>query len=312
MGLDPTVAIDEYLDELAASESLPNLAIAMCTIRIDESGPALQAIVARAVLGEELSERDSRLAFRALHILGGARDVRAFQPLMLLLRRSLVDLDRLFGAPIADTLPKIVAGVFDGDLDLLLKTIADPNVDDIVRGALLGAASFLTWDGQIDREAFRHFLERFESDGLAEDGWEVWYSWQEAIALLGLRSLQPSVHQALRDGRIDDIILSPEEFDADLDEAERAPDDGARFRRARLGYVDDVLEELQWTAPPEDLAFDEFDFDEFDEVNDFDDDAGPDVWSPAQVPVTNPLRAVGRNDPCPCGSGKKFKKCCLV
>lgn len=21
-------------------------------------------------------------------------------------------------------------------------------------------------------------------------------------------------------------------------------------------------------------------------------------------------RAVGRNDPCPCGSGKKFKKCC--
>lgn len=22
-------------------------------------------------------------------------------------------------------------------------------------------------------------------------------------------------------------------------------------------------------------------------------------------------RKVGRNDPCPCGSGKKFKKCCL-
>jgi len=25
----------------------------------------------------------------------------------------------------------------------------------------------------------------------------------------------------------------------------------------------------------------------------------------------NPFRDVGRNDPCPCGSGKKFKKCCL-
>ncbi|MBF0383979.1 MAG: SEC-C domain-containing protein [Magnetococcales bacterium] len=22
-------------------------------------------------------------------------------------------------------------------------------------------------------------------------------------------------------------------------------------------------------------------------------------------------KKVGRNDPCPCGSGKKFKKCCL-
>jgi uncharacterized protein YecA (UPF0149 family) len=27
-------------------------------------------------------------------------------------------------------------------------------------------------------------------------------------------------------------------------------------------------------------------------------------------PVT-PADAVGRNDPCPCGSGRKYKKCCL-
>ena len=33
-------------------------------------------------------------------------------------------------------------------------------------------------------------------------------------------------------------------------------------------------------------------------------------WSP-QVPAVNPHKGVGRNDPCPCGSGKKFKKCCL-
>ncbi len=28
-------------------------------------------------------------------------------------------------------------------------------------------------------------------------------------------------------------------------------------------------------------------------------------------PQENPCRHIGRNDPCPCGSGKKFKKCCL-
>ena len=32
------------------------------------------------------------------------------------------------------------------------------------------------------------------------------------------------------------------------------------------------------------------------------------------TPKTDPIRKaateVGRNDPCPCGSGKKFKKCC--
>ena len=28
-------------------------------------------------------------------------------------------------------------------------------------------------------------------------------------------------------------------------------------------------------------------------------------------PYENPFKGVGRNDPCPCGSGKKFKRCCL-
>ncbi|MBQ7930797.1 MAG: SEC-C domain-containing protein, partial [Clostridia bacterium] len=27
-------------------------------------------------------------------------------------------------------------------------------------------------------------------------------------------------------------------------------------------------------------------------------------------PVVNKTPKVGRNDPCPCGSGKKYKKCC--
>ena len=30
----------------------------------------------------------------------------------------------------------------------------------------------------------------------------------------------------------------------------------------------------------------------------------------AKKPVVNKTPKVGRNDPCPCGSGKKYKKCC--
>jgi preprotein translocase subunit SecA len=26
--------------------------------------------------------------------------------------------------------------------------------------------------------------------------------------------------------------------------------------------------------------------------------------------ITQGVKEVGRNDPCPCGSGKKYKKCC--
>lgn len=32
--------------------------------------------------------------------------------------------------------------------------------------------------------------------------------------------------------------------------------------------------------------------------------------APAQTPIRREGPRVGRNDPCPCGSGKKFKKCC--
>ncbi|NLF31738.1 MAG: DUF2384 domain-containing protein [Planctomycetes bacterium] len=50
-------------------------------------------------------------------------------------------------------------------------------------------------------------------------------------------------------------------------------------------------------------------FDVCDEEDDpFDDDLDGSAWNA-------PLRAapkVGRNDPCPCGSGKKYKKCCLL
>jgi uncharacterized protein YecA (UPF0149 family) len=29
-----------------------------------------------------------------------------------------------------------------------------------------------------------------------------------------------------------------------------------------------------------------------------------------QIPIVNSKTIAGRNDPCPCGSGKKYKKCC--
>ena len=32
--------------------------------------------------------------------------------------------------------------------------------------------------------------------------------------------------------------------------------------------------------------------------------------APKQQPKRNVEPKVGRNDPCPCGSGKKYKKCC--
>jgi len=43
-------------------------------------------------------------------------------------------------------------------------------------------------------------------------------------------------------------------------------------------------------------------------------ESGAAVRAPSRVlePRTASGQKVGRNDPCPCGSGKKYKKCCLL
>lgn len=33
-------------------------------------------------------------------------------------------------------------------------------------------------------------------------------------------------------------------------------------------------------------------------------------WEDSKTTEMDRIRKVGRNDPCPCGSGKKYKKCC--
>jgi len=41
----------------------------------------------------------------------------------------------------------------------------------------------------------------------------------------------------------------------------------------------------------------------------------PGIAIPLTIPPTarqQANRKIGRNDPCPCGSGRKFKRCCLL
>ena len=123
-----------------------------------------------------------------------------------------------------------------------------------------------------------------------------------AIALLGLRDMQPAVVAAAERGALSEELWEPEYFESDLAAAERAPGDIERFKKANLGYIDDVVVALE--------RFDTGDETEF---------ASPAInrvspasrQYPGDEPV-HPLRHVGRNDPCPCGSGKKAKRCCLA
>jgi hypothetical protein len=65
--------IEDSLHVVATERKLPVLALGQCTIRIEESSPALLALLKRAADGETLAEDENMLLFRGLYILGGAR-----------------------------------------------------------------------------------------------------------------------------------------------------------------------------------------------------------------------------------------------
>jgi len=292
--------IEDHLAALSTQDRPPAIAVVNCLARPKEAWPPFRALVERAADGQWLSASESMLLFRGLHILAGGRDSTIFASLLRLLHRPQEHLDDLFGDAISENMALIIASTFDEDVEALLGLIEAPAIDEYVRNAAIGAATFLTWDGRIERDRMVAFLVRFNDIRPAEDGSYLWVGWLEAIALLGLRSLASLAYQALSDGRVPPEFFEREDFEEDLCRAESAPDEFAGFEFEHLGYMDDVME-----------ALDRFgDHGSFDRV-----EPDEELWEPTAFdlgdPIINPLRHVGRNDPCPCGSGKKAKKCCL-
>jgi hypothetical protein len=291
--------IELQLSALATERRVPVLALGACLMRPDEAAPAILDLMGRAAIGGRLDDDEATLLFRGLHVLAAARHEAAFRRLLGLLRRPAGELDDLLGDAITESLARIAASLFDGDVEALFAAICDRRIDEYVRDALIGAATFLTWDGRIEASTMAAFLQRFYDERLAADGEHIWYGWAEAVALLGLRSMAGDVASAFREGRVEPTTADYEDIAGDLAEAERCPRDVERFRRAHLGYLEDAREELErWPVH---------------------DEESEEAAFAAQVraieplaPSVNPWRHVGRNDPCPCGSGKKAKKCCLM
>ncbi len=107
---------------------------------------------------------------------------------------------------------------------------------------------------------------------------------------------------AFADERIPAYIAGEKDFDRLLHEASERPNDRGRLADEGMGTIEDVLAELEAYPAWNDSGADEMTDDALLE------------WAAedrASRPFHNPHRGIGRNDPCPCGSGKKFKKCCL-
>jgi hypothetical protein len=293
------------VDALSKDIRLPTMAVVAGALQADVIEPDILAVLRRAQ-SEDLSWPDERLLFRGLHILGGRRLPAAYRLLVAFLRGKQDRVEALFGDAITETLPRILAGLFDGDEEPLRTLIADTRVDPFVREAALKALGFLAFEGRIDRAGFEAFLRRFETDGLASPDDEVmWHAWMTAVGVLGMTALAPQVHAAFADGRISPMFCDENFFAKLLEVAVVRPDDRQRLDDEQMGYIYDVLATLEQSP--------ERDTDDRMSRQNLLRWAADDMpnWLSEGLPACNPNRGVGRNDPCPCGSGKKYKKCCL-
>jgi hypothetical protein len=293
------------IETLAESERLPLDAIRQCLARRDEMVPIFLDILADYEAARSTIDDREDALFLIVHILGELGEQRAFAPLMDLLEEDAERLEAVLGDAITETLPNVLISVFDGNTDRLLRVMNNLQVKDIHRFGVFQVWAYLVAAGRIDRaEAERYLTSCFET--LQPQGMDyVWTAWVETITYLGFSGLKELVRKAFDLGRIEPMSILFKEFEDLLERRLRSDDPMASLKKDGIYPFTDTIGVLsKWHSFSEEYLRRKKDA---EEVEDF-------GWLPP-VPVTNPIvnpdRHVGRNDPCPCGSGKKFKKCCL-
>jgi len=204
----------------------------------------------------------------------------------------------LFGGTITERFNSILASVYDGDPKPLQGLIESETVNDFVRGVACETFLVLSNSGQMSREAVVEYYASLFRGRLPRDPVYIWTALVCAVAELPAPELLEDVRQAYRDELVDSAVETLERIEHEL----AAP---TAKRPSQYRLIINAIEEMEWWdcfQPKERVGRRAL---------------RRTSWVPTlpNVPLETAPRAVrapkiGRNDPCPCGSGKKYKKCC--
>ena len=290
------------LNELTHAEGLPREALKAASARRGEMVSLFLEEIETYLALEPAGRAKPTPLFFIFHLFGEWREKAAYRPLARLLRLPRRDVDAIFGDGITTTSHRVMAGVFDGDPQPLYDIILDPNAEQFIRAGMCEALAVVTVRGELDRAVAGRFLRDAFIEMRPQAESYVWVGWQSAIAMLGMSDLKLLVKKAFDRGFIDRHVLGFDHFEEDLRHGidhpgePRLPDD----RDSTL--FGDTVEELSgWYCFTEQYREDQERWQRRAEAH-----------LARSQRVQNPFKGVGRNDPCPCGSGKKFKKCCLA
>jgi len=292
----------KIIHELTYASGLPKRALKAASAQRAEMLPLfLDEIETYLALGPAARVEPTPLFF-IFHLLGEWQENAAYRPFARLLRLPGHEIDAIFGDGITSTSHRVMAAVFDGDPAPLCEIFLDAQSEQFIRSRMCEALAMVTLRGELDRVlASRILRDAFmEMQPQAENF--VWFGWQSAIAMLGLSDLKILVKKAFDRGFIESNVLAFDHFEQDLRRGIERLDEPRRPDDHEYTLFGDTIDELsEWYCFSEQYSVDQERLRRQAETSPV-----------ACKPLENPFKGIGRNDRCPCGSGKKFKRCCLA
>ena len=273
------MTVEELLNVFTVAEDLPEEALREATSRRAELAERFLAEVERWIGDTDSDPEEPSPLFFLVHLLGAWREKRAYELLCRMLRSDPDRLEAALGDAITETVPRIIVTLCDGDWSPIREVIEDDEAYEFARSSMVEALGALVATEKVPRDEVIDYLRPLSAHTDLPAKHPLWGSWALLISDLKAHELRSDVVDAFSRKLIPTEIVSRSDFIEEIDS--EAPSDSAYARP----FSNDVVAELAET----------FDWDG--------------VEAPAE-PIVNPYRRVGRNDPCPCGSGKKFKRCC--
>ncbi len=301
-------------------QPFPVAAVAAIAARREEFLPAILRLLQEAVDDPEriIAREHSYGPTIALYLLAEWREKSAFQTILKAFSHRGETTSNLWGDVIHE-LGKIIVSTFDGDLDSLIALMRNAENDEYVRVDAFYGLSSLYLFGVVARDRFlaitRDLLAEFDPARTYSPGDQTWFSGMVAgCARLNVAELEPEVKRLYDHEMVDTFWVRFEDFQEGV--ANPYQEDISRTDH-QYTLITSAVEELKdWACfrdpareavekPPKlsPKACDKA----LKTVAASHDEPPP----PALPPPAEKFPVAGRNDPCPCGSGKKYKKCCL-
>ncbi len=249
----------------------------------------------------DASGETCQLFCHALYLLAKWREPRAFPFVIRWL--SLPDeaaFDLAGDVPTAAG-SRILASVCGGDRPEIRALVENREANEYCRGQALESLAILAAWGELPRESVIGYVRELIIDKLERETTYVWCTVANLIVDLDAGELVPLIRQPYDDGLVDPFSIGWDEIENRVSHTERPSFEEFQHRHPP---ITDVADETGWWALYSRAAVKDR---SISNTPDFAEH--PPSRSDPPAPFIAPAKT-GRNDQCPCGSGRKYKKCC--